>query len=114
MNVFAVQTSSLPLRSVFAMVMTVTCGRTSSFDELVLTTWGVMETKTAETTLLRSWRLSNGLSIDELSDLTGVSKSMLSRTERGQRDLAPLTKAKVARRLGVPIRDLFEVSDAAA
>jgi hypothetical protein len=34
---------------------------------------------------------------------------MLSRAERGERRLAPLTRVKVARRLGVPVRDLFEV-----
>jgi len=66
------------------------------------------------TTRFREWRLTNELSLDEVADLTGMSKSMLSRAERGQRDLAPLTKVKVARRLGVAIRDLFDLEEVAA
>ena len=53
--------------------------------------------------------MENNLTLEEESDLTGLSVSMLSRAERGDRQLAPLTKVKVARRLGVPIRDLFDV-----
>jgi transcriptional regulator with XRE-family HTH domain len=60
---------------------------------------------------LRQWRIDAGLSQDEVSDLTGVSKAMLSRVERGERELAPLTKVKVARRLGVRVADLFEVEE---
>lgn len=63
---------------------------------------------------MRRWRVDTGLSLDEMADLTGMSKSMLSRVERGERELAPLTKAKVARRLGVPIRDLFDVEELTA
>lgn len=66
-----------------------------------------------EVSRLRAWRLANGLSLDDVCDLTGLSKSMISRVERGERDLAPLTKVKVARRLGVPVRDLFAVEAAA-
>jgi transcriptional regulator with XRE-family HTH domain len=58
---------------------------------------------------LRLWRATEGLTLDEVSGLTGLSVAMLSRVERGQRDLAPLTKVKVARRLGVSVGDLFEV-----
>jgi len=61
------------------------------------------------TTRLRHWRETTGLTLDEVADLTGVSKPMLSRAERGERRLAPLTRVKVARRLGVPVRELFEV-----
>jgi hypothetical protein len=32
---------------------------------------------------------------------------MLSRAERGQRHFRPETKVAIARRLGVPIRELF-------
>lgn len=60
-------------------------------------------------TKLRKWRLDHDLSLADVEDLTGVSVSQLSRAERGQRELAALTKAKVARRLGVPIRELFEL-----
>jgi transcriptional regulator with XRE-family HTH domain len=55
------------------------------------------------------WRTGVGLSLDEIADLTGVSKSMLSRLERGQRGVSVMTKVKIARRLGVPVSELFEV-----
>lgn len=58
---------------------------------------------------LRLWRTGEGLTLEEVSDLTGVSVPMLSRVERGERQLAPLTKVRVARRLGVPVQVLFEV-----
>jgi transcriptional regulator with XRE-family HTH domain len=62
-------------------------------------------------TRLRLWRVDNGVSLPELSDLTGLSAPFLSRVERGERQLAPLTKVQVARRLGVPIHELFEVEE---
>lgn len=62
-------------------------------------------------TRLRQWRIANELTLEELSDLTGASVSMLSLTERGLRRMRPSTKVTVARRLGVPVRDLFEVED---
>lgn len=58
---------------------------------------------------LRLWRADAGLTLEEVSDLTGVSTAMLSRAERGERQLAPMTRVRVARRLGVPIHELFEV-----
>lgn len=58
---------------------------------------------------LRQWRADNDVSLDEAADLTGMSKSMLSRVERGQRGLSAAAKVKIARRLDVPVRDLFEV-----
>jgi transcriptional regulator with XRE-family HTH domain len=57
------------------------------------------------------WRVRNGLTEAEVADLTGLSESMASLTECGPRRLAPLTKARVARCLGVPIRDLFDVEE---
>lgn len=64
-------------------------------------------------TKLRSWRLDNGLSLRELADLTGLSVGFLSRVERDQRQLPPMTKVKVARRLGVRVADIFEVEEMA-
>ncbi|MEU8276489.1 helix-turn-helix domain-containing protein [Microbispora bryophytorum] len=61
--------------------------------------------------LFRQWRLDNGLSLQEVSDLTGVSISMVSRVERGQKRLSPRRKVMVARRLGVRLSDLFEIDD---
>ncbi|MEY2451480.1 MAG: Helix-turn-helix domain [Acidimicrobiaceae bacterium] len=60
---------------------------------------------------LSEWRELNGFTLAEISDLTGLSTSMISLVERGKRRLAPATKVTVARRLGVPIRDLFDVEE---
>jgi transcriptional regulator with XRE-family HTH domain len=75
-------------------------------------------------TRLRLWREAAGLTLQEFCDLTGTTTSMLSRAEReapvpgtGGREwaplksFAPLTKARIARRLGVRVADLFEVED---
>jgi Predicted transcriptional regulators len=56
---------------------------------------------------LRTWRLENGLTLQEVSDLSGISASMISRVERGQSQLSPLAKVRLARALGVRVRDLF-------
>lgn len=58
---------------------------------------------------LRAWRHEQGLSLPEVAALTGVTVSMLSRVERGERRLAPLTRVQVARRLGVALDVLFDV-----
>jgi len=65
-------------------------------------------------TKIRRWRQREGLTLAEMSDLTGVSVAMFSLVERGQRTLSPMTRVKVARRLGVPLRDLFDIEDLAA
>lgn len=57
---------------------------------------------------LRLWRLRQGLTLREVADLTGLSTSMLSLVERDERNLAPMTKVRVARCLGVPVSELFE------
>ena len=63
---------------------------------------------TAESTnRLKSWREERGLTIRNVSDLTGVSASMLSRVEKGDRQVSPLVKAQIARGLGCRISDLF-------
>lgn len=64
---------------------------------------------TTLSTRLRQWRLDQNLTLEEVSALPGPSTAMLSRVERGQRQLAPMTKVRVARRLGVPVRELFDV-----
>ena len=64
------------------------------------------------TNRLRIWRAAHGgLTLEEVAGLTGVSVSMLSRAERGQRVFAPLTKVHIARCLGVPVGELFEVDN---
>mgnify|MGYP001429696573 FL=1 len=58
---------------------------------------------------LRLWRASTGLTLDEVADLTGLSKAYLSRLERGERHATPRTKVQIARRLGVAISAIFDV-----
>ena len=57
------------------------------------------------------WRQKNRLTLEDISDLTGLSVSMLSRVERGQRHLSLKAKVLLARRLGVRIRDLFPAEE---
>lgn len=58
---------------------------------------------------LRQWRLDQGWSQNEVGALTGYSIGTISRVERGERDLSPQAKVAMARRLGVDIRDIFEL-----
>jgi transcriptional regulator with XRE-family HTH domain len=58
---------------------------------------------------LRRWRALNGLTLEELAGLVGLSPAMVSRAERGERQLKPLTRVRVARLLGVPVGELFPV-----
>jgi transcriptional regulator with XRE-family HTH domain len=63
------------------------------------------------TSRLRRFRESAGWSLSEAADLAGLSAAMLSRVERGERQMAPQTKVTLARRFGVPVRELFDVDD---
>jgi transcriptional regulator with XRE-family HTH domain len=62
---------------------------------------------------LRRWRAANGLTLEEVADLTGFSAAMLSRAERGERTFSPLAKVRIARALGVRVADLFDVEEPA-
>lgn len=62
-----------------------------------------------EPSRLRQWRLDAGLTLEDMSDLTGRSKPYLSRIERGERTPPPLVKVEIARRVGARVRDLFDV-----
>lgn len=59
------------------------------------------------TARLRDWRTKHGLTLEELSDVTGYSIPMLSRVERGERGLSALARIRLARALGVKVRDIF-------
>lgn len=61
------------------------------------------------TSRLRNWRTDRGLTIQEVSDLTGLSVPFLSRVERGERHLSAMARVKFARRLEVPVAELFEL-----
>jgi transcriptional regulator with XRE-family HTH domain len=60
---------------------------------------------------LREWRERNRLTLEELGDLVGYTRSHLSRVERGERALSAEAKVRIARRLGVQIRKLFPLQD---
>jgi transcriptional regulator with XRE-family HTH domain len=60
-------------------------------------------------TKLRRWRQNAGFSLDEVADLVGIEASGWSRVERGERPLRPATKVAVARRLGVKVRELWDL-----
>jgi len=60
---------------------------------------------------IRHWRQQLGYSLEEVADLVGLSIAMLSRVERGERQLSPAARIAVSRRLGVPIRELFDVEE---
>jgi len=62
-------------------------------------------------TQFHTWRQKNRLALEDIADLTGFSISMLSRVERGERNLSPKAKVLMAKRLGVRIRDLFPVEE---
>ncbi len=60
-------------------------------------------------TKLNHWRTGAGWTLQEVADVVGCSTAMLSRLERGQRRASPMFRVKMARRLEVPVADLFEV-----
>jgi transcriptional regulator with XRE-family HTH domain len=62
---------------------------------------------------LRRWRKQHDLTVEEVADLVGLSPAMVSRVGRGERSLAPLTKVRVARRLGVSVRLIFPIETVA-
>ena len=66
-----------------------------------------MIVKTEGSTRFRQWRRLEGLTLEEVSGLTGVSVPMLSLVERDKRRFGPRTKILVARRLGVSVSSLF-------
>ena len=66
-----------------------------------------MNTRTTVKPSLRQWRKKRGVTLEEISDLTGYSISMLSRVERGQRRLSALDRVHLARLLDARVRDLF-------
>ena len=58
-------------------------------------------------TLLKDWRTKHDLTLEEISDVTGYSVPMLSRVERGERQLNALARIRLARALGVKVREIF-------
>ncbi len=61
-----------------------------------------------EPTRLKRWRMDQGLTLEEVAGLVGMSTAMLSLAERRLRKLSPMAKVSIARRLAVPLHLLFE------
>jgi DNA-binding XRE family transcriptional regulator len=57
--------------------------------------------------VLRDARLAADLTLRELAYFAGCSHTTISRLERGDLDVAPLLKARIARVLRVPVCDLW-------
>jgi transcriptional regulator with XRE-family HTH domain len=64
--------------------------------------------------LMRQWRQDQGFTLEDVSGLTGFSRSYLSRVERGLREPPATTKVQIARRLGTTVADLFPAPKVAA
>jgi transcriptional regulator with XRE-family HTH domain len=58
---------------------------------------------------LRRERERQGLSLRELGHFAGCSHMTIQRLELGTLDVAPATKARIARQLRVPLATLFPV-----
>jgi transcriptional regulator with XRE-family HTH domain len=56
---------------------------------------------------MRQWREDHGLTLSEIAGLTGYSVPYVSRIERGERNLRPLDRIRVARSLGADVSELF-------
>jgi DNA-binding XRE family transcriptional regulator len=62
---------------------------------------------------LRGLRVEQGLSLRELAYFAGCSHTTIARLERGDLDVAPALKAKIARALRVPVGDLWSPEEVA-
>ena len=60
---------------------------------------------------LRRWRLSNGLTLEDIEGLTGKDASYISRLERGERQLRPIERVRFARAVGARVDELFPPSE---
>ncbi len=61
----------------------------------------------ADNNNLRKFRKDHGLSLKDVSAVSGLSVPMLSRVENGHRNLSGLRKIALAQSLGVPVSRLF-------
>jgi transcriptional regulator with XRE-family HTH domain len=63
-------------------------------------------------TRIRDVRAERGWTVRRLADESGVDKNTVSEAERGLRKPNPITMYKLARALGVAVRDLFPLGQA--
>jgi transcriptional regulator with XRE-family HTH domain len=57
---------------------------------------------------IRQLRMSKGLTQEQLADLSGISRQYIGDVERGERNIAIVNIEKIARALGVTLRELFD------
>jgi transcriptional regulator with XRE-family HTH domain len=60
---------------------------------------------------LRDARAKQGLSLRTLAHFSRVSHTTVARIERGDLDVAPAIKARIARALRVPVAELWPLDD---
>ena len=60
---------------------------------------------------VRKLRTHQGLTLEALAELSGVSRAMLSKLERGEKNPTLVVAAKVAQALRVGLTDLMGVSE---
>lgn len=58
---------------------------------------------------IRTIRIKNRISQEELADICGINKGTLSKLENGERDPSVKTILRLARGLNVPISDILEL-----
>ena len=61
--------------------------------------------------VLREYRIRKGLSQDELAEILGTSKQVVSRYERGQRTPKINTLQEWAKKLGIPVERLLKTEE---
>lgn len=57
---------------------------------------------------IRQLRMAKGLTQEQLADLSGISRQYIGDVERGERNIAIVNIEKIARALGVTLRELFD------
>jgi len=62
---------------------------------------------------IRRIREDRGLSQEKLADLAGLHRAYIGHIERGEKNIGVRNLEKIARALGVGIRDLLDVSSVA-
>ena len=63
-----------------------------------------------KSSLIANRRKAKNLSQEELAQLAGLSQTTISRAEKGEGSINPRILAKIARALGVPVREIAEES----
>jgi transcriptional regulator with XRE-family HTH domain len=60
---------------------------------------------------LQQWRKQRGWTLEETGAVAGYTRSMMSKIEKGERQLTPEAAVRIARALKVPVRELLAAGD---